>query len=87
MAAKKATAYLAARVVVVVLPDSGYKNGVLLPVEDFADILLRRWPNLQGVEGPLVNGTIALTWKAIGESETALALHSAAIITELLESA
>lgn len=78
-----ATARLAARVVVLTLPTVGI--GVRLPVEGFADILLKQWPTLKEVEGPLVNGAIALTWEDDPWSDAALVQRSARIITDLLE--
>lgn len=77
------TARLAGRVVLVTLPE--YEGSTVLPPEGFQDALMARWVTLKEVEGPLINGTIALTWEDDPSPDGDLVAHSASIINDLLE--
>jgi len=58
------TATVAARVVVIVLPEyPGRPKSAWTPDYGFDVRLREAWPTLKTVEGPYVNGVIALTWE------------------------
>jgi hypothetical protein len=74
------TAHVAARVVLVQLPDNG-KGGCWSPRKGFEGRAYDRFPDtLKSIEGPFVNGVVAFTWEGDSAGDDELSARSAEIV-------